>query len=104
MIQEQDIEKAVHWLIANAEAAAKARAEREYMSEFRKSLKAQIMSEHAGDPLGVQEREAYSDPRYQQHLEAMREAVRADELMRWRRTAAETKISVWQSQQRALRP
>ena len=104
MIDERDIEKAVTWLVESATEAAQARANREYMDEYRKTLRATIMAENKSQPLAAQERDAMSDPRYIAHLEAFKEAVQQDERMRWLRIAAETKISVWQSQQRAIRP
>ena len=103
MISEDDIERAVTYLAANAKAAAKAKADRVYVEEFRKTLKAQIMKEHAQLALGAQEREAYSDTRYAQHLQAIREAVERDEYHRWMISAAEAKISAWQTQARIHR-
>lgn len=102
MIDDQRVEKAVNWLAMNGEKAAQARAEREYLTEYRKTLKAKIMREQDDMPLVAQEREAYADKRYVEHLEAMREAIKADELMRWQRVAAETLVSAWQSQQRMI--
>ena len=103
MIEEQDVERAIAWMVENATKAAEARAHREYVEQFRKTLKAQLMKEHAASPLGVQEREAYADERYVKHLEALREAVERDEKMRWLMTAAETRVSAWQTMQRGLR-
>lgn len=103
MIDEQDVERAIQWMIDNASKAAEARANREFVEQFRKTLKAQVMKEHASSPLGVQEREAYADARYVAHLDALREAVERDERMRWLMTAAETRVSAWQTQQRGLR-
>jgi hypothetical protein len=103
VIEEQDVERAIQWMIDNATKAAEARANREYVEQFRKTLKAQVMKEHAASPLGVQEREAYADPRYVAHLDALRTAVEQDERMRWLMTAAETRVSAWQTQQRGLR-
>lgn len=103
MISEDDIERAVNWLRDNAEPAAKARAEREYLQEFRKTLKAQLMRQFSDLPLAAQEREAYAHPLYEQHLEALKYAIEADERMRWLQSAAEVKCSAWQTQQRSLR-
>lgn len=103
MIDEATVEKAVNWLAESAMQAAQARANREYMDAYTKTLRATIMAESADKPIAAQERDAMSDPRYLAHLEAFREAVQQDERMRWLRVAAETKISVWQSQQRAAR-
>lgn len=103
MIPEDEVERAVQWLVENADKAAQARANREYMDEYRKSLRAQIMAENTDQPLAAQERDAMRDQRYRDHLDAFRIAVQEDERMRWLRIAAETKVSVWQSQQRAAR-
>lgn len=103
MIGEDEIERAVQWMVDNAAKAAQARATREHCEQYRKSLKALLMKEHAELPLGAQEREAYADDRYVEHLEALRVAVEADEKYRWLMTAAETKVSAWQTQQRMQR-
>ena len=103
MIDEAEVERAVNWLAKSANEAAQASANRRYMEEYRKTLKSQLMAERVDTPLAAQERDAYADPRYVAHLEALREAVQADEKYRWLRIAAETKVSVWQSQARAAR-
>lgn len=103
MIEDDAIERAVQWMVDNAAKAAEARGQREHVDQFRKTLKAQIMKEHADLPLGAQEREAYADPRYVAHLDALRAAVEADERFRWLMTAAETRVSAWQTMSRAQR-
>ena len=103
MIDEADIEKACDYLVANARKAAKAKAERIYLEEFRKTVKSQVMREHSNLAIGAQEREAYADPRYAKHLEAVKDAVEADEYQRWMMAAAEAKISAWQTQTRIHR-
>lgn len=82
---------------------AKAKGERVYVEEFRKSLKAQLMKECEGMPIAAQEREAYADPRYIAHLEGIRAAVEAEETMRWRLVAADAAIQVWRSQEASNR-
>lgn len=98
MISDDDIEKAVDYLRDNSSKASKAKAERIYMEEYRKVVKAQIMREHDDKPLGAQEAIAYADPRYKQHLEVMRDAIEKDEYHRWMLTAAEAKIEAWRTQ------
>jgi hypothetical protein len=97
-ISETEVDKALDYLRDNADAAAKARAERIYVEEYRKTVKAQIMKEHDTLPFAGQEREAYADGRYVQHLEAIREAVHADEKHRFLLGAAQAKIEAWRSQ------
>lgn len=99
MITDDDIEKAVEYLRTNARSSAQAKANRIYMEEFRKVVKAQIMRETLTDSLGAQEARAYSDPRYKQHLEAMTSAIEKDEYNKWMMTAAEAKIEAWRTQQ-----
>lgn len=103
MIKDEEVESAVDYLRDNAKTIAAARAEFAYVEEFRKVVKATIMREHADEALGAQEALAYSDARYKQHLSAIKEAAQQYEFIRWRMTAAETKISAWQTQQRATR-
>lgn len=98
MISEDHIEKALDWMRDNCDAAAQARAERVYVEEYRKTLKAEIMREHPSLAVAAQEREAYADKRYIAHLGAIRDAVYTDEKNRFLRAAAEAKINAWQTQ------
>lgn len=97
-ITDEEIDKALDFLRDNARDAAQARAERIYVEEYRKTLKATLMKEHGSMSAVLQEREAYADPRYVQHLEAIKEAVKADEFSRFMRIAAEAKIEAWRTQ------
>lgn len=96
-ITDDDIEKALDYLRDNAAEAAKARAERLYVVEYRKVIKAQIMQEHNGKSAAIQERDAYADPRYLRHLDAIREAVEIDEKHQFLRAGAAAKIEAWRS-------
>ena len=97
MISDDEVEKAIDYLRDNATEAAQARANRIYIEEYRKSLKAMIMKEHADIPVSAQEREAYADKRYLSHLLALQQAVKEDEYRRFLRVAAEAKIEAWRS-------
>ena len=81
----------------SADQAAMNKANRVYIEEYRKSLKAQIMAEHTNLPGNAQEREAYRDERYVEHLEALRDAVFEDEKLRFLIEAAKAKVSVFQT-------
>lgn len=96
-ISDEEIDRALDFLRDSADDAAKARAERIYLEEYRKSLKAVLMKEHDGKAIGIQEREAYADQNYVRHLEAIKDAVFKDEKLRFLRTAAEAKIEAWRS-------
>jgi hypothetical protein len=101
MINPKDIEKALDFLRDSADEAAQNKANRIYIEEYRKSLKAQIMAEHTNLPGNAQEREAYADSRYIEHLEALKEAVFEDEKLRFLIEAAKAKVSVFQTMTKA---
>lgn len=95
--------RAVDALITMAPQYAEAKANRIYLEEYRKTLKALIMRENPSIPISAQEREAYADPRYQQHLKALQTAIEQEETLRWRLVAAEARIEVWRSQEASNR-
>lgn len=97
-ITDEEIDRALDYLRDNADEAAKARAERVYVEEYRKTVKAQIMKEHGTMSGVLQEREAYADPRYVAHLDAIKAAVERDERCRFMLAAAEAKIEAWRTQ------
>lgn len=98
--EQINIFKALDFIRDNASAYAKAKAERIYLEEFRKTKKALCMkaAETSGyQTAAAQEREAYADPAYQQLLEGLREAVEEEERLRWLIVGAQAKIEVWRS-------
>ena len=91
--------KAIQYLIDTAPLYAKAKADRMYLEEYRKSRKAQLMSQAGTEVLGKQEVYAYAHEDYGVLLRGIREAVEAEETYRWLMTAAQAKITVWQTMQ-----
>ena len=98
MITDEMIEAAVDYLRDSADSCAKKRAERLYLDEYTRALKSLIMSEHLAETLGAQERHAYSDIRYRNHLKGLKQAIFEDEKARFLRDAASAKIEAWRSQ------
>ena len=96
-ISDDEVERALDYLVKSASDAAKARAERGYVEDYLKVIKSRVMKEHAGRSGIEQEREAYSDSRYLQHLEAIRQAVEADAKHTFLRGAAEAKLDCWRT-------
>ena len=76
---------------------AQAKANRVYADEFRKSLKAILIQKSTATTAAGKEAEAYAHQDYQAHLKALREAVEAEEELRWKMVAAQAKIEVWRS-------
>lgn len=96
---EFNIFRALDFLRDQAPAYAKAKAERVYLEEFRKSKKAMLMkiAEKQYASAAAQEREAYADDEYLELLEGLRSAVEAEETLRWRIVAAQAKIETWRT-------
>jgi hypothetical protein len=57
------------------------------------------MNHKNAETLGKQETFAYSHPRYIEILEGIRAAVEIEEKYRWLMTAAQARITVWQTEQ-----
>jgi len=101
-----DPNQAIDYIIAKSGEYAQARAERIYMEELRKTKKAELCKTalHQGfEAVNAQEREAYSDPNYKIHLMAIKQAVEAEEKLRWMLIAAQARIDVWRSQEASNR-
>ncbi len=96
-ISDDQIERALDYLRTSAMVCAKARAERLYVEDYLKVLKAKLMAEHDNLSAVIQERHALADDRYLAHLEAIREAVELDEKNRYLRNAAEALIEAWRT-------
>ena len=98
MITEQEVEKAAAYIRDHSDSYGKAKAERIYLHEFRKSKKAILVSTQKGT---VQEKEsyAYSHPEYLELLEGYRSAIEEEEKLLWMIRAAQAKIEIWRTQQ-----
>jgi len=103
MITEEEVNKALEWLVSNADKAAEARAHRQYLEDFSRTIKAEIMSEHIDEPVNAQERHAYADGRYKTHIEGLKAAIKEDERYRWLKDTAIAKLDCWRTQQANLR-
>ena len=89
------LDKAVDYLRDHAGDYAVAEAQLVYITEYRKTLKAQLMKEYelAGHKTSAaQEVQAYADARYVEHLKALKEATEQRERTRWMLVAAQARI------------
>lgn len=103
MITSEEAERAVSWLRDNARSMAQARAERLYMEQWVKTVKATLQQEQAGASAAAAEIVALASPRYMAALQAYKQAVEADEYNRFVLAAAEAKIEAWRSQESTRR-
>ena len=95
--------RAIQFLIDTAPLYAKAKADRMYLEEFRKSRKAQLASQAGTEVLGKQETFAYAHADYIEILEGIKQAVEKEERYRWLMTAAQARIEVWRTEQYSAR-
>ena len=90
---------AIEFIIKTAPLYAKAKSDRMFLEEFRRSKHAQLKSLAKTEVLGKQDTFAYAHPEYVEILEGIRAAVEIEERYRWLMTAAQARISVWQTEQ-----
>lgn len=97
-ISEADIDKVLAYLRKEAEADAQARAERIYMEEWRKVVKAQEQAKWGDLSNAASEVKALTSFAYQEALLALQKAVYEDERRRFMRAAAEAKLEAWRTE------
>ena len=98
-----DPQKHLRRMWDTAPKLAQAKANRVYLEEFRKTLKAQLMQRYPTLSAAGQEREAYAAPEYITHLEGLKEAVEAEELLRWRMVTDQASVEAWRSMEASNR-
>lgn len=97
---EINIFKCLDFLRDNSTAYATAKANRVYLEEYRKTLKATMMikaEESGAKSAATQERDAYASEEYKAHLLGLEEATKIEEELRWLMVAAQAKIEVWRT-------
>lgn len=97
---EINIFRSLDFIRDNAATYAKAKSERVYLEEFRKTKKALLMrdAELAGHKTAAaQEREAYAHPEYIVVLDGLKAAVEQEESYRWLIVAAQARIECWRT-------
>ena len=97
-----DIEQLINEWRKSVSAYAKAKADTEYLREFRKSKKAILIGKAAEEGLKTgQEREsyAYAHNEYTELLTALRIAIEESEELRWRMTIAQERVGIWRTKQ-----
>jgi len=98
MITDTEAEAANEYIMDNAGAFAKAKAEYLYLEQFRKSKKALIFLQKTGT-VAEREAHAYGDPDYISLLDGIKVAVETMETLRWKIEASSLKIEIWRTQQ-----
>jgi len=94
---------AIEFIIKTAPLYAKAKSDRMFLEEFRRSKHAQLKSLAGTEVLGKQDTFAYAHPEYVEILEGIRAAVEIEERYRWLMTAAQAKVECWRTAQYSAR-
>jgi len=101
MTTKIDPNAAIDFMYENAVKYAQAKADRFYLEEYRKTIKAELCKEALTkgiEAVNAQEREAYSHPNYKAHLLSIKEAMAIEETLKWQLIAAEARVEVWRTQ------
>ena len=94
-------QEAVDFIFRNAPDYAKAKAQRVYIEEFRKSKKALLMKGAMTkfEAANAQKREAYANEEYRALIKGLQEAVEIEEKLKWGLEAARISVEIWRSQE-----
>lgn len=97
--------EAIDFIFQNAPEYAKAKAERVYLEEFRKTKKALLMKVAMSkyEAVSAQEREAYAHPEYQELLKGLQAAIEIEEELRWKLEAARLRVEVYRTEEASAR-
>ena len=96
-MDEINVFRCLDYIRDHAKQYAQAKANRVYLEEYRKSLKAALMATQIGEPVNAREIYAYAHHDYTRLLEGIKEAIEQEENLRWKLIAAQAKIEVWRS-------
>jgi len=99
MSDEIKIFKVLDFLRDASPRYAKAKAERVYLDEWRKSKKAILMQSSGSKTSAAQEVDAYAHPEYLEVLNALKIAVEEEEKLRWQLFAAQARCEVFRTLQ-----
>jgi hypothetical protein len=89
---EQEAERAIDYIRDKAPEFAKAKAERTYIENALKTVKAKQMADSDKKTLGDREMDAYMSMEYESMLKGLRAAVAVEEELKWRMEAAKLRF------------
>jgi hypothetical protein len=95
-------EEAAATIRQKAPEYGKAKGQRVYLEEFRKSKKALLMKDAMQSgcvAVNSQEREAYADPQYIEVLAGLAASVEKEETLKWELESARLDIEIWRTRQ-----
>jgi len=96
-----DIEplKAIEYIQRNAATYAQAKANRIYIENYLKTVKARLMGDSDEKAIGAKEMDAYANPIYVEQLDGLKAAIEVEETLRYMLEAAKLKVEIWKVQE-----
>lgn len=91
-------QKAINYMVENAPLYAQAKANRVFIENYLRTVKARLMNEETGT-LGNKEAYAYAHADYVAQLEALKIATEEEERLKYMLSAAQARIEVWKTQE-----
>lgn len=98
-----DPNEAINFMIKNAEAYAKAKAEVVYLTEHRKTVKAIGFQQSLKNTMAEKEADSYTTLEYKTCVNGLKEAVAEAEKLRWMLVAAQARVDCWRSMEASNR-
>ncbi len=98
MISDKQVEAALDFIKHKSVEYAQAKADRRYLEEHRKSLKAKLFMEAPDGTVADREAWAYAHDDYEVNLVGLKAAVSIEEELRWKLEAAKIQTEIYRTQ------
>ena len=92
-----DANDAVDYIYKHAPLFAKAKSDRIYLEEFRKTKKSLLMLASSESSAVMREADAYAHKEYQELLAGLRVAVEQEDTLLWQLRAAQARIEIYRT-------
>lgn len=102
MITDEQAYEAADWIHQNCGKIADAKANRVYIEERLRVVRAEIILATEGT-VSTKEAAAFASPEYAKELEDYKQAIREESFLLTKLKAAETKMEYWRTQSATLR-
>lgn len=99
IVEANTLERAVEVLMDRGGEAAKARAAAEHMDDLTKVILSELIMSSQETSMAAKEAWARTQPRFQAHLEALRDCRQLDHEWRNKRSAANAIVELWRTEQ-----
>jgi len=91
--------KAIEYIQRNAGIYAQAKANRIYIENYLKTVKARLMGNSDEKAIGAKEMDAYASSIYVEQLDGLKAAIEIEETLRYMLEAAKMKVEIWKVQE-----